>query len=106
MRNEDDGGDFLFDVHEVKYQKDQREWVRDSGMESKYGLVGGEMYMPRVVMGVRRGVFGNKGNALSDAETRLKEREFVKKTLTQARQLVYPNDYFYPMMEESKQQER
>ena len=101
MRNEDDGGDFLFDVHEVKYQKDQREWVRDSGMESKYGLVGGEMYMPRVVMGVRRGVFGK-----ADAETRLREREFVKKTLSQARQLVYPNDYFYPMLEESKQQER
>ena len=70
----------IFDIHDLKYQKDQREWVRDSGIESKYGLVGSEDSVPRVLLAVRRGLDGwNKGR--------------VKKLVAQMRMLVYPFDY-------------
>ena len=54
------------------------------------------MPVPRVVFAVRKGVmFGSGGGT----ETRERERRFVKKLISQARQLVYPFDYFYELNE-------
>ncbi len=74
----------MFDVHDIKYQPDQREWFRDSGIETKYGLIGSEMHMPRVVLAIRRGVFGGGRE----------EKMRIKKMIKNMRLMVYPFNYF------------